>query len=86
MVVPFTADISLVGRGKRLYSWHLSQGTGAQTVNFRRGSVSGEIVFQVQVPATTSASQSYNEPLYCTEGWFVDVVGTGLAVGLVDIG
>lgn len=85
MVVTFTDDVSLVGRGKRLASWSFSQGAGANTINFRRGSVSGAIVFQVQVPATTSASASYPSPLYCTEGWFVEVVGTGLAQGMVDI-
>lgn len=81
----FTDDVDLQDQ-KRLYSWSLSQGTGAQTINFRRGAIGGAIVFQVQVPATTSASQSYAKPLYVNEGWFIEVVATGFQQGCVDAG
>ena len=85
MLVTGTDDIDVSGQGKRLASWSISQGAGANTVNFRRGTVSGAVVFQVQVPTITSASQAYPSPPYCKEGWFVEVVGTGLNFVCVDV-
>jgi hypothetical protein len=77
-----TASFSAKGRGKRLQSWHISQGTGAQIVNFRHATAAddntGAVVFQVQVPANTSASQAYPDPIYVPEGFYVEVVNTGL--------
>ena len=82
-----TDDIDTAGRGKKLASWHISQGAGAQVVNFRKGALAGAIVFQVQVPATTSASQSYDSPLKIDtgEGWFIEVVASGLNFLTVNI-
>jgi hypothetical protein len=85
MVVSFADDVDLDDK-KRLYSWSLSQGTGAQIVNFRRGTVTGEIVFQVQVATGTSQHASYAKPLYVPEGWFIEVTATGLNRGFVDVG
>jgi len=86
-VFAFTASIDLTTRGKRLASWHLSQGTGAQTINFRSGSVGGTIIFQVQLVATSSASQSYSHPNLpaIPGGLYIEVVGTGLNAGSVDL-
>jgi hypothetical protein len=83
----FTASIDLAGKSRRLASWHLSQGTGAQTVNFREGGASGTIKFQVQLAATTSASQAYSAPLLPTfvKDLYVEVVGTGFNKGCVDL-
>jgi hypothetical protein len=84
MLIPFTDDVSLVGRGQRLASWHLSAGAAA-LVNFRRGSVSGPIQFQVQLPLNTSASQAYPSPLYFgPEGLFVEC-SVAINAGCVDV-
>jgi hypothetical protein len=84
----FTAsfDATGAGKGRRLGSWHLSQGAGTQTINFRSGGLTGPIMFQVQLPATTSASQSYGQvaPVF-PGGLYVEVVGTGFGVGSVDL-
>jgi hypothetical protein len=79
-----STDLSATPKGKRLGSWHLSQGAGAQTVNFHNGN-GGPIMFQVQLPATTSASQAYGAPIVFTSGLYVEVVGTGLNAGSVDL-
>ena len=82
----FTVSTDFAGKGKRLLSWHLSQGTGAQSVNFRDGGASGTIKFQVQLAATTSASQAYPSPCpVFVNGLYVDIVGTGFAQGCVDL-
>jgi len=84
---PFNASIDLTTRGKRLASWHLSQGTGAQTINFRNGGVAAQIVFQVQLVATSSASQAYAHPNLPNfgSGLYIEVVGTGFNIGSVDL-
>jgi hypothetical protein len=85
----FTAstDLTGAGKGRRVASWHCSQGAGTQTINFRNGSITGPIMFQVQLPATTSASQSYTQGGLPTfpAGLYVEVVGTGFGVGSVDL-
>jgi len=81
-----TIDLSATPKGRRLASWHISQGAGTQTVNFHNGN-GGPIMFQVQLPATTSASQAYDQagmPVF-TSGLYVEVVGTGLNAGCVDL-
>lgn len=83
MLISFTDDVSTVGQGKRLASWHISAGA-ASIVRFRRGSLAGAVIFEVQVPLNTSASQSYASPLYVTEGIFVEVT-VALNAGCVDI-
>jgi len=83
----FAASTDFTSRGKRLASWHLSQGAGAQTINFRNGGLASAIVFQVQLVATTSASQSYGSPNlpFFSSGLYVEVVGTGFNAGAVDL-
>jgi len=86
---PFTASIDLTGAGKgrRLAAWHVSQGAGAQTINFRVGSVAGAIQLQVQLATITSASQSYSSPglPYFPGGLYIEVVGSGFNVGSVEL-
>ena len=86
---PFTASIDLTGAGKgrRLAAWHLSQGAGAQTINFRVGSAAGAIQFQVHLATTTSASQAYSSPAlpYFPAGLYVEVTGSGFNVGSVEL-
>lgn len=84
MVVSFTDDVDVSGRGKRIASWSWSS-SAATTLNFRRGSLAGAIVFQAQIPITTSVQQSYMAPLYVAEGWFIEVVGAGAGQGCVDV-
>jgi hypothetical protein len=82
----FTASTDFANKSKRLKAWHLSQGTGAQTVNFRDGGASGTIKFQVQLAATTSASQAYSHPgLVFPNSLYVQIVGTGFAQGSVEL-
>lgn len=84
MLIPFTDDISLVGRGQRLASWHLSA-NATTLVNFRRGTVAGPIQFQIQLTAGQSASQAYPSPLYFgPEGLFVEC-SVALNAGAVDV-
>jgi hypothetical protein len=83
----FTASSDFTTKAKRLASWYCSQGTGAQTVNFRNGGLTGPIMFQAQLPATTSAGLAYTQaglPTF-TSGLYVEVVGTGFGVGCVDL-
>ena len=86
-LLTFTASTDFTTRGKRIASWHVSQGTGAQTINFRSGSISGTIMFQVQLVATSSASQAYPHPNLpaIPGGLYIEVVGTGFNVGSVDL-
>jgi hypothetical protein len=81
----FTGSVDLSTKPKRLGGWHLSQGAGVQTVNLRNGSLTGPIMVQVQLPATTSASQSYDVLPIFTGGVYVEVVGTGFTVGSVNL-
>ena len=84
---PFNASIDLTAKGKRLASWHLSQGTGAQTINFRNGGAAAQVVFQVQLVATSSASQAYPQSSmpFFSSGLYLEVVGTGFGLGAVDL-
>ena len=86
-VFPFNATIDLTAKGKRIASWHVSQGTGAQTINFRNGGAAAQIVFQVQLVATSSASQAYPPPNlpFFSSGLYIEIVGTGFQIGSVDL-
>lgn len=81
----FTASTDFAGKGKRLYFWNLSQGVGAQTINFRDGGATGAIKIQVQMAASSSLSFSFNTPPWFAS-LYVEVVGTGFTTGCVDIG
>jgi hypothetical protein len=72
MVINFIDDVSLVDRGKRVASIGLSQGTGANTVRIRRGSLTGFVVCEIQLAATSSKEISWNAPLFVGEGVFVE--------------
>lgn len=81
------ADTDLtVAKGKRLRSWHISNITAAAVINFRNGSVSGDIVAQIQLAIGTSASQAYDRgnELMFPQGLFVDHV-SGTITGSVDL-
>ena len=81
-----TADTDLTTKPKRLASWHF-RATAAAVVNFRNGSVSGDIVIPINIPLDGSAGQGYHvpegAPLFPL-GLFVDVV-SGTVVGSVDL-
>ena len=76
-------DLTAPGIPKRVSSWHFASAAGA-TINLRDGSVSGDIIAQIQLAVGTSASQSYDRPLLFPAGLFVDVV-TGTIVGSVQL-
>jgi hypothetical protein len=82
-----TVDLTGVGKGKRIASWHLSNTGVAATVNFRDGSVTGTRYIQVQLPANASASESYSmpngAPLY-PSGVYVEVLA-GTILGSIDL-
>jgi hypothetical protein len=81
-------DLTGAGKGRRLASWALSQGAaGAQTVNLRSGSASGAILMQLQLPASSSRFQAYDQaglPVF-PGGVYVEVVSAGLNAGSVDL-
>lgn len=80
----FTASTDLAGKGKSVTAYNLSQGAGAQTINFRDGGASGTIKWQVQLPATSSKELAFDRPLWFN-ALYVEVVGTGFAAGSVDL-
>jgi hypothetical protein len=87
-LLDFTASTDFTGpsKPKRLRAYFLSQGTGAQTVNFRDGSATGTIKFQVQIPATSSKELGIDHPgVVFPNGLYVEVVGTGFAKGAVEL-
>jgi hypothetical protein len=73
---------------RSLQSWHLSAGGTALVVNFRASTAAadatGAILFQVQVPINSSASQSYFRPLGFSGGLYVQVLSGVLNAGLID--
>lgn len=73
--------------GKYLASWHLSAGGTALVVEFCDGTAATPL-FQVQVPISTSASQSYgigeNRPFF-PNGLHVELVSGVLNRGCIDI-
>jgi hypothetical protein len=81
----FTADTDLTTKPKRVSAIHCSAGTAA-VVNLRNGSVSGDIVVQLRIPANESKEVRYGPPrgLVFPAGLFVDVV-SGTVVGSVDL-
>lgn len=80
----FTGDRpSQAGDSKLLRGWHLSASATA-VVDFCNGAA-GTPIFQVQVPASTSASQSYSRPLCFPNGLHVKLVSGTLIRGAVDI-
>lgn len=81
-----TGDVDHTAKGKRLGAWHFSNSGAAAVINLRNGSVSGDIVVQIQLAATTSASQSYPAPngLVFPAGVYVDVV-SGTIVGSIGL-
>jgi hypothetical protein len=77
-------NVDLTTKGRRLASWQFSNITAAMVLNLRNGSVGGDIVARINLPVTTSASQSYDTPLIFPLGVFVEIV-TGTVVGSVDL-
>ena len=73
------------GAERAIKSWHLSASTAA-VVNCCQES-SATRIFQVQVPANSSASQAYYKPIR-TPGngrWHIEVVSGALNRGAVDL-
>ena len=86
-VKSFTNDRPPVaGDTRKLVSWSLAAGGTAAVVNFCEESAAAPI-FQVQVPANTSASQSYIHPIKPPSGgrWHVELVSGVLNRGTVDL-
>jgi hypothetical protein len=78
-------DLTGAGKGRRLASWALSQGTGAGLVNLRSGSASGPILVQVQVPTASSRFQAFEQLPVFPNGLYIEVTTSGLAAGSVDL-
>ena len=75
------------GDGKWLKSWHLSVGiTTALVANFCEDSAANPI-FQVQLPISSSSSQSYDKPIRCPNGgrWHVEIVSGNFTRGAIDL-
>jgi hypothetical protein len=84
-VKTFTGDrpFNPVTDGKFLRSWHLSASATA-VVEFCNGSA-GAPMFQVQLPAGSSASQAYHKPLCFPLGLHVELVSGTLVRGAIDL-
>ena len=83
----FTATRAPVaGDTRKLTSWHLSAAATAIVVNFCENT-SATVIFQVQVPLNTSASQAYIHPLRPPSGglWHIELVSGALNFGAVDL-
>lgn len=80
------ADTDLTTKGKRLYAWHFSCSVAAGVINLRNGSVTGDIVAQIQLAIGASKEMAYDgtRGLAFPAGLFVDVV-SGTIVGSVDV-
>jgi hypothetical protein len=83
MVVNFTDDVDLTSRGKRVAAIGFVSGA-ATTVNIRRGSLGGAIVWSLALPAAGSLNFAWPSPLYVQEGVFVEVT-TALTSGSIDL-
>jgi hypothetical protein len=85
MVVTFTDDIDLTARGKRVASVNIVTSV-ATTVNIRRGSLTGPIVWQIVFAAAGLAQFhfSWSQPIYVAEGVFVECTAA-LAHGAIDL-
>lgn len=79
-------DLTGIGKGKRVISWHFSNVTAAAVINLRDGSASATRYIQIQLPINSFASQAYGQqaaPLF-PNGVFVEIV-SGTIVGSVDL-
>jgi hypothetical protein len=85
MVVNVTDDVDLTSRGKRVAAIGCSQGTGSNIVRLRRGGLTGSVVWEIQLAASSSKELSFNAPLYVAEGVYLEVAGSGLSVGSIDL-
>lgn len=82
-----TANTDLTTKAKRLASWHFAETAAAvASVNLRNGSLTGDIVAQIKLAASTSASQAYPGPNHqlFPDGLYVEKVA-GTIVGSVDL-
>ena len=82
-----STDLTGLGKGKRVVSWHFSNTGAAAVINLRDGSVSATRYIQIQLPATTGyAALAYGQqsaPLF-PNGVYVEVV-SGTIIGSVDL-
>lgn len=84
MVISFTDDIDLVGRGKRVYTVGLNA-AGATVVRIRRGSLAGAVAWEFGFSAAGQQHFSFKKPLYISEGVFIECT-VALTSGFIDIG
>jgi hypothetical protein len=74
---------------KRLASWHFSAVTAAALIHLRNGSLTGDILAEIQIAAGASASEVYSSPTFLLfpDGLFVEVAsgGTSVLKGSVDL-
>ena len=78
-------DLTGAGKGRRLASWALSQGTGAGLVNLRSGGAAGPILMQLQLPTGSSRFQAFEQCPVFPNGLYVEVTTSGLNAGSVDL-
>jgi hypothetical protein len=86
MLVTFTDDVDLTGRGKRIQSIFGSSGATANIIRLRKTNLAGAIQVEIQVPINSSKEVSLNNPLFQNEGWFVEVAPGTTFQGSVEIG
>jgi hypothetical protein len=83
MVVNFVDDIDLTARGKRVAAIGFSAGA-ASTVNIRRGSLAGAVVWSCALAAAGTFNFAWPSPIYVAEGVFVECTAA-LTVGSIDL-
>jgi hypothetical protein len=86
LLVPFTDDIDLGGRGKRIYNIFGSSGATANTIRLRKTNLAGAVQLEIQVPINSSKEITMACPAYQAEGWFVEVAPGTTFQGSVEIG
>jgi hypothetical protein len=83
VVINFTDDVDLTARGKRVAALGFSA-AGASTVNIRRGSLAGAVVWSCALPAAGTFNFSWPSPIYVAEGVFVECTAA-VSVGSIDL-
>lgn len=82
MVVTFTDDVDLSGRGKRVHSIKL-QAAAASTVRIREGSVTGAIKWEHIFAAAGEHNEQWPSPLFLYNP-FIEVT-VALTSGSIDL-
>lgn len=82
-IVTFTDDVDADDQ-KRLHSINLTAAGVTSTVNIRRGSLAGAVVWRFDLAISQNLSFAWPNPLYIVEGVFIECTAA-IAFGSADI-